>query len=1045
MITPNSQRTDKTFITNESDNTLLERFRAIFKGGVKEFDCLVGYFYSTGFYKISDALKETDKIRILIGMGTDLNTLDYIRLARTQLSERIIDEMFKSKYSSETYNSVMTFLRWISEKKIEIKVYPKKLHAKLYIMTFKDGCDEGRVITGSSNLTEPGLLTNLEFNVELKNSSDWDYAKKKFEELWVNAIDVTDECSLTISKKTWINDSLTPYEIFLKFLYEYFSEIVESDTENAGSKRPEGFMELEYQMDAVGDAIIKINKHNGVLISDVVGLGKTYIATMVAQRVSKKGTLVVAPPALVDDGNPGSWNNAFHDFGFYGRFISLGELEKIDDASKYDVIVVDEAHRFRNDHTNMYSKLHEICKGKKVILVSATPFNNKPDDIKQLIKLFQDGNNSTIPDPEVRNLDLFFKKINKKIKSVKGGRRNPEYSAVLSECSKEIRNKVLGHFMIRRTRTVIEKYYAADMKKQGLSFPFVHDPIPVYYELLPTVEHAFDKSLELISRNFNYSRYSPLLYLKKPLPKYETTAYKNISGWIKILLVKRLESSFQAFKESIKRFRASYQKFIDTYEKEGKVIFSKKHALKIMDALATGDETLLEKYMDENQADYVDAREFKEEFIEDLHSDLAVLEEIDALWNNVEEDPKILKLIELLDMESALRKSKIIIFTESEETGRYITNCLKAETNLRIFPYSGTSDASARNKVIGNFDPKANNKLDDIDILVTTEVLSEGVNLNKSNVIVNYDIPWNPIRMMQRVGRINRVGKELPFDTIYTYNFFPAGQIDDEIQLRSSAESKIKAFIQMLGNDARLLTEEDVISHDVFSKLNDKKTLNGDTEDSGLEIEYLLKLRDVQKKSPELYQKIKTLPKKAKCGRKYHASGTVSFLRKGGTKKIYLNNKAILELGFQDAISILQCNPEEKSIPVSKNFYEKVDEVRKSFSELFTNEEKSEFRGKQKDIMRFLNAIETDLTSSDDFNYIENIRLLIKNGALPPTKIKELNISMKGLGIILTKDVITEMKKVIPPESAYIRDAKNKEDKSQVEIEEIIISEDLIC
>ena len=186
-----------------------------------------------------------------------------------------------------------------------------------------------------------------------------------------------------------------------------------------------------------------------------------------------------------------------------------------------------------------------------------------------------------------------------------------------------------------------------------------------------------------------------------------------------------------------------------------------------------------------------------------------------------------------------------------------------------------------REQVIDNFDPSSRNKRNDVRILVSTEVLSEGVNLNRSNVVINYDIPWNPIRMMQRVGRINRVGKNLPFDEIYTYNFFPAGPIDENISLTAAAEVKIQSFIEMLGNDAKLLTDEDIKSHELFRRLNSKEILMGEEETDDPELAWLIKLRDIRDNNPALFEQIKRLPKKSRTVRKDTTEkGLFTFFRK---------------------------------------------------------------------------------------------------------------------------------------------------------------------
>ena len=226
--------TDLTFITNQDGQTLRERFLSLIKD-TKFFDVLVGYFYLSGFHLLIDSLQKTEKIRILIGIGIDeriyklMNEEDNNSLfsyyeTKNAALELIKNEMDNSEDNKKIEDGIRKFIEWIDINKLEIRAYPtKRIHAKLYIMTFKeDDRDIGRVITGSSNFTYSGLVDNLEFNVELKNYSDYIYAKNKFEELWQNSVDVSKDFVLVLKEKTWLKEDITPYEIYLKTLKKGF-------------------------------------------------------------------------------------------------------------------------------------------------------------------------------------------------------------------------------------------------------------------------------------------------------------------------------------------------------------------------------------------------------------------------------------------------------------------------------------------------------------------------------------------------------------------------------------------------------------------------------------------------------------------------------------------------------------------------------------------------------------------------------------------------------------------------------------------------------
>ncbi len=456
---------DLSFITNEKNQNLRDRFEKLIKD-TAFFDCLIGYFFSSGFHSIYRSLETTEKIRILIGISTNRQTYNWLENtnnpnqqiiefshteAKEQVEKQIQQELADSEDKKEVEEGVNKFIEWVKGKKLEVKAYPSQnIHAKLYIMTFKEGDrDIGRVITGSSNFTQAGLVDNLEFNVELKNRSDYDFAKNKFEELWHDAVDVSEKYIQTIQSKTWLTQNITPYQLYLKFLYEYFKDELNQTDEVFVNYLPEEFKKLQYQEQAVLNAKKILLEYGGVFISDVVGLGKTYISAMLAGQLDGR-TLIIAPPVLLEKSNPGSWPNVFSDFRVSADFESLGKLDDliIKGTVKYTNIIIDEAHRFRTETTITYEKLAEICRGKRVILVTATPYNNTPKDILSLLKLFQKAKKSTIPN--LSDLESFFNGLERKLKNLDRKIDYKEYINTLKENAREIRDKVLKYLMVRR-------------------------------------------------------------------------------------------------------------------------------------------------------------------------------------------------------------------------------------------------------------------------------------------------------------------------------------------------------------------------------------------------------------------------------------------------------------------------------------------------------------------------------------------------------------------------------------------------------------------
>jgi len=1013
--------TDLTFITNEKNKNLLERFRVLIKD-TKFFDVLVGYFYTSGFHALYKSLENTKKIRILIGISTNKKTFDLIAESqqdslfssselKDDFSSAVASEMEVSEDNQRTEEGVAKFLKWLRSGKLKIKAYPSEnIHAKLYVMTFAKGDrDAGRVITGSSNFTKAGLVDNLEFNVELKNRSDYEFARKKFNELWENAVDVSEKYVETIQSKTWLNDAISPFELYLKFLYEYFKNELSQTSEIFYKYIPIEFKQLEYQEQAVLNAKKILEEYGGVFISDVVGLGKTYISAMLAQQLDGR-TLVIAPPILLEKNNPGSWPNVFDDFRVPAHFESLGKLDNLIKVGtdKYKNIIIDEAHRFRTETNITFEKLAQICRGKRVILVTATPLNNSPKDILSQIKLFQKAKKSTIPN--LPNLQAFFNSLEERIKKLDRQRNRGEYMRTAKENAKEIRDKVLKYLVVRRTRTEIAKYFKKDLEKQNLKFPEVIEPESIFYELNGEEDRIFNKTIELIAKKFKYTRYTSLLYLKKETSQPERLAQENMGKFMKILLIKRLESSFYAFRQSIDRFIHSYNQFLSEFQKRN-VYVSKKYTNKIFEFLENDNEESIERLISEDKAQKISSKEFRPEFKKLLESDIEVLKEIKREWENISRDPKLITFTKKLSTQNVLLKNKLIIFTESKETADYLGKNLNEIFSGKVLSFSGASSAVVREKVIENFDARARFPKEDYRILVTTEVLSEGVNLHRSNVVINYDIPWNPTRLMQRVGRVNRV--DTKFDKIYTFNFFPTRQANSEIKLKESAEAKIQMFIEMLGNDARLLTEgEEIKSQELFSRLISKKTITGEDEGEESELKYLQVIREIREKKLELFEKIKRLPKKARTAKIYpkKADSLITYFRKGKLQKFFLAGKnETKELDFMSAASILESMENTKREKLGKNFYEFLDKNKKEFEFTTIDDMPIAKSGSGRDsaaqvigILKASQIAKFKGFTEDQELYVKDVIRLIEEGALPKQTTKTL---AKIIGEELKKEI----------------------------------------
>lgn len=999
---------DLKFFTNEPERDLYSRFATILKSNTQFFDVLVGYFRSSGFFKLYKSLESVEKIRVLVGLNVDRYTVKIIDKAKNEItmvsvstneSKEIIQneiqkEFDSSECSSDIEKGVRKFIDWLKTEKIEMRMYTEApIHAKVYIMRKnpeKVPDMFGSVITGSSNFSEAGLINNLEFNVELKDSADVQFALSRFEELWKKGVDIRNIYIDTVERNTWMRDDITPYQLYLKTLYEFFKEEINSDKENFETLLPDGYMRLQYQIDAVVMARKKLEAYNGVFISDVVGLGKTYICAMLANSF-KRNTykLFICPPVLVD-----YWRSILQEFDVARCDVeSLGKLDKIIEKGheKYSYIFVDEAHRFRNSNTESFTNLHQICRGKKVVLISATPINNYTSDIENQIYLFQSKQSGTING--IKNIEGFFRGLNSKLAQKQKG--SMEYMKQLRENSEIIRDKLIREVMIRRTRGEVQQYYSSDLEKQGLSFPTVGSPEKIIYEFDSYTDEAFTETISAI-KSFTYSRYTPLLYLRDK-DKYSTmlVAQKNMGGFMKGILIKRLESSFYAFKMTLSRFIESYEKFLKMV-KSGTVYISKK--IDVYDLLDDGDTEKLMYYIEQQDIMKFETKEFHTRFIKDLEKDLSELKYLQDIWNLITTDPKLDKFKDEVRNNPIMSRKKIIVFTESKETAQYLYENLQDIYGKRVVYFSGQSSPALKMDIEDSFNPKNKNKNHDLyDSLITTDVLAEGINLHRANVLVNYDLPWNPTRIMQRVGRINRVGTE--FERIYVYNFFPTAQSSKHVPLEDRILEKLQAFHDTLGEDYKYLSDEEIVSpQKLFTDLSQNLDEDG-KESTNPELRYLSIIRDIRDNNEKLYNQIKRLPLKARTGRKYDIleDTTVTFLRKGALKAFYMSEPFISkQLTFMEAIKYIECTPEEDKMQIKSKYYDHLEQNKKEFENMLIAEdeitiEKPMVTGNDAKVIKLLKAIKSEprLTDIEE----KKLELLIErweNGEIPSKVSKDV-------------------------------------------------------
>ena len=685
------------FFTNDGDNTLLKKLASVFEHNpqIRHFDTLVGYFRSSGYFKIRPYLDNIPEIRILVGIDVDKLTEKYHREGLALLSvgdkqaavadyqEKLKKEIENADYNQQTEQSILRFMEDIISKKIILRAHPtRKLHAKIYIFR-PDNFNQhssGEVITGSSNLSETGLgvteqerAANYEFNVSLRDYDDVRFATEEFKKLWEESTDILPQALQAVKEETFLRDNFSPFELYIKLLIEYFGKEINFNPDEI-TDLPEGFKRLAYQLDAVNQGFEILKKHNGFFLSDVVGLGKTVIAVLIARIYffynkypeHRSHTLIVTPPIIKDN-----WQETINKFKLDNvRYITTGRLHQIKNPEKYDMIIVDEAHKFRNDTSDAYQNLQRICKtptesgqAKKIILVSATPLNNRPNDIRNQLLLFQDGNNSTLD----INISSFFSRINKTYEELMQPSDNDKEKemAAIARLYEEVRKKIIEPLTVRRTRTDLLEHdlYSKDLEKQNIVFPNIEEPHISLYPLDENLNRLYDETMKKLTNKkegLSYMRYRAIEYLKPEHQKdYSRASFFSgqLAHIMKCLLVKRMDSSFHAFRHSLRRFLNASEAML-TMIKNNRIIIAPEH--KINEYINSGREEELLQILSIEQLKspnikFLARDDFKNGFIEGIKKDHAILSDLYEQWEAVKEDPKMDEFLSILDNE-VLRK-----------------------------------------------------------------------------------------------------------------------------------------------------------------------------------------------------------------------------------------------------------------------------------------------------------------------------------------------------------------------------------------------------
>jgi len=1000
-----------TFITNSKEQkTLKERLNTLLSIS-RELKFLVGFFYFSGWSDIYEGLRKNpqQKIKLLVGLQVCDHLGSITEYAEKREHAASQDEEFRKYLESlgfalnneemDTegfYRQAGFFVQMIEEGRLEIRKTENPNHAKLYLFHFNESQAEiqdkqGQFITGSSNLTHSGLHDQEEFNVEIRDYGYGD-AVRYFDGLWERAIPITENPNNRAKLVDFIQNrtqvaQITPFEAYCLTIKTYL-DLQNTETEKVDFESlldKVGFKNFSYQTDAVRDAVQKINEHNGCIIADVVGLGKSVIASMVARQMNKRG-IVICPPALMGDAEKrdSGWWEYLEKFGLHNWQVhSRGKMDEdsvksIQDRN-FEVVIVDEAHYFRNQDTVNYEALWTICRNKKVILLSATPFNNSPSDIFSLLKLFVVPGRSTISLEDdlagkFGHLNFVYKQLSHILKhwnntedSEKQKKAKSYYSILIDEklpidlkkvkkrtleLSSEIK-RIIGPVVIRRNRLdlKLDKQYAKEIG----DLSDVKDPEEVFYYLDEEQNEFYDKVIKkyftLGTGVFKGAVYQPFMYQKilgdKPdkLDRSENRKYQqqqNLYGFMLRVLVKRFESSFASFGESVKRFLEMHRMVREFIDKTGKFILDRDFMERIRGYDEEDIAANLYKYaigdLDRKTPKNTEVYEIKtflrrQEFLDDIDSDIRLFEKVQkrlAELELAEKDPKQEEIVQKI--KNLLKNDphrKIILFSEYVDTVRHLAKRFRKEFGNELLVCDGKMSKEFAKNLNRDFNAQyKGSQTDHFKILLTSDKLSEGFNLNRAGVIINYDIPWNPTRVIQRVGRINRIGSKV-FEELFILNFFPSLKGADVLKSREIAQQKMFLIHNALGEDAKIFDgDEEPTPAALGAKIN------GNPEEKG-ELSTITKIRNIydelQAKHPETIAKISQLPHRVKTA-KQHPEYGLNVLRRKGTSLFAHTlgeDGKVREMDFEGFLRQIACGTDEPTLRLSPIFWGLYEEVKK--------------------------------------------------------------------------------------------------------------------
>lgn len=929
-------QTELFIVDNSTEEQNVKNYLKEWCGVSKQMDIATGYLEIGGLLSLDTEWQKLDKIRIILGNEVTKRTFDVIQQVRQSKVDTFDRSVDKEQETNEFLVGVPAIVEAMRNGKMECRVYDKnKFHAKAYITYFKDEYKEkfissmnlppGYALVGSSNFTKAGLTQNIELNTQIRDGveelQDW------FEKHWNEAEDITTAMLQVMEKHC---KEYSPYEVYLRSMYELFKSHEETVSEWEKHDSVMYKTLSQYQKDGYNSLVDIAERYSGAFLCDGVGLGKTFVGMMLIERFVKKerkNVVLIVPAAAREP----VWESTIKKYlpeileGFYPfKIINHTDLlleknENLMDqiAEQAEIVIIDEAHHFRNRSSNRYRKLFEMMgegAKKQMFMLTATPINNSFLDLQHLIELFTQRKDDYFAAAPlgIHSLSGHFKKMEAKLESAVG--------VGLSDATEESdsiyqKSPLVKALVVQRSRAYVKQSLSTS-ESDSVLFSVRQAPTVANYSLVKSYGPLIDHFINSFYQEDKNGRVRPILALavyspyeepyfigdKSKLDEMVTGRQTQVVNLIRMLLLKRFESSIAAFEETCVRIYERLKKFIMDYAEYGnqrgidRFLMQQGRVIAYVEKYITEKAAATVEEFDDDLPDYVwnveenlDVEDFDiRTMLEDTMLDMQVLADFlnDIMSFSPENDDKIRELKRILSEDEKIKNKKVIIFTEYRSTAKYIYEELQKAGFDNLYELDGQTKGN-RFDILKRFAPyyndtNSNEIEDEISILIATDVLAEGINLQDASCLINYELHWNPVRLMQRIGRIDRrrnidIEKQLLADhpeleadriNAYYWNFLPPDELEKLLALYKKVSKKTLRISKTFGIEGKkLLTPED--DYEALQEFNSQ--YEGKTsEEEKIALAYQKLLAD----NPDYEETVKHLPKKMYSGRhSEHLSG----------------------------------------------------------------------------------------------------------------------------------------------------------------------------